>query len=52
VGEIGVSASVGLANFPLDGRMPEELLAVADRLLAAAHEAGGGRVGMEPAAAE
>jgi diguanylate cyclase (GGDEF)-like protein len=52
VGEIGISASVGLANFPPDGRMPEELLAVADRLLAAAHEAGGGRVGMEPAAAE
>jgi diguanylate cyclase (GGDEF)-like protein len=51
-GEIGISASVGLANFPLDGRMPEELLAVADRLLAAAHEAGGGRVGMEPTAAE
>jgi diguanylate cyclase (GGDEF)-like protein len=52
VGEIGISASVGMANFPLDGRMPEELLAVAERLLATAHEAGGGRVGMEPAAAE
>jgi diguanylate cyclase (GGDEF)-like protein len=52
VGEIAVSASVGMANFPLDGRMPEELLAVAERVMAAAHEAGGGRVGTQPAAAE
>jgi diguanylate cyclase (GGDEF)-like protein len=52
VGEIGISASVGMARFPLDGRTPDELLAVAERVMAAAHEAGGGRVGMEPAAAE
>jgi diguanylate cyclase (GGDEF)-like protein len=52
VGEIAVSASVGMANFPLDGRTPEELLAVAERLMAEAHEAGGGRVGMQPQTVE
>jgi diguanylate cyclase (GGDEF)-like protein len=52
VGEIAVSASVGMANFPLDGRTPEELLAVAERLMAEAHEAGGGRVGTQPQTVE
>ena len=52
VGAISVSASVGMANFPLDGRTPEELLAVAERVLAEAHEAGGGRVGTQPQTVE
>ncbi|MGD0249113.1 MAG: hypothetical protein ABSB75_08685 [Candidatus Limnocylindrales bacterium] len=44
--------SVGIAGFPLDGRTPEELLAVAEKAMHAAREAGGDRVLTQPAAAE
>ena len=52
VGATSVSVSVGMANFPLDGRTPEELMAVAERVMAEAHEAGGGRVGTQPQTVE
>ena len=52
VGGIRITASAGMANFPLDGRTPEELLAVAEQVMAAAREAGGGRVGTQPPATE
>jgi diguanylate cyclase (GGDEF)-like protein len=47
VGDIRITASAGMANFPLDGRTPGELLEVAERAMATAHEAGGDRVGTE-----
>jgi diguanylate cyclase (GGDEF)-like protein len=40
----GLSVSVGIAGFPLDGRTPEELLAIAEGAVEAAIEAGGDRV--------
>ena len=52
VGEIALSATAGMASLPLDGRTPEELLEVAEHVMVAAHEAGGARVGTQPAAAE
>jgi diguanylate cyclase (GGDEF)-like protein len=52
VGKIAMSASVGMANFPLDGRTPDELLEVAERVMAEAHAGGGGRVGLQQATAE
>jgi diguanylate cyclase (GGDEF)-like protein len=39
-----ISVSAGIASFPMDGRTPEELLAIAERAMLAAREAGGGRV--------
>lgn len=43
-GRIRVTASVGLAVWPSDGKTPEELLAAADRALYAAKAAGRNRV--------
>ncbi len=40
--KIGVSA--GMANFPLDGRTPDELVEVASRAMKKARKGGGGRV--------
>jgi diguanylate cyclase (GGDEF)-like protein len=45
-----MSVSAGIAGFPMDGRTPEELLAVAAKAMHAAREAGGGRVVTQPAA--
>jgi len=39
-----LSVSAGIAGFPYDGRTPEELLAVAEKALDVAREAGGDRV--------
>ncbi len=39
-----LSISAGIAGFPLDGRTPEELLAVAEKAMAEALKAGGDRV--------
>jgi GGDEF domain-containing protein len=39
-----VSVSAGVASFPMDGRTPEELVAAAESAVAAASQAGGGRV--------
>ena len=39
-----LSVSVGIAGFPLDGRTPEELLAVSEEAIQAALAAGGDRV--------
>jgi diguanylate cyclase (GGDEF)-like protein len=39
-----ISVSAGIAGFPLDGRTPEELLAVAEKAVGVAREAGGDRV--------
>lgn len=47
-----ISVSAGIAGFPLDGRTPDELLAVAEKAMLAAREAGGDRVVTQPAAAE
>ncbi len=44
VEEQAITVSAGLANFPVDGRTPEELLAVAERSLRTARESGGGKV--------
>jgi diguanylate cyclase (GGDEF)-like protein len=44
-----ISVSAGLANYPLDGRTPEELLATAEKALHAAREAGGDRVAAQSA---
>lgn len=40
-----ISVSAGIAGFPTDGRTPEELLAVAEKAMGAARQAGGDRVG-------
>ena len=45
-----VSVSAGIAGFPLDGRTPEELLAVAEKALEQARAAGGARVAAHVAA--
>jgi diguanylate cyclase (GGDEF)-like protein len=42
--EVGVTISIGLAQFPLDGLTREDLLAAADENLYAAKRAGGDRV--------
>ena len=47
-----VTVSAGVANYPLDGRTPEELLEVAERALAQAQKAGGSRAVAQPAAQE
>jgi diguanylate cyclase (GGDEF)-like protein len=47
-----ISVSAGIAGFPLDGRTPEELLAVAEAAMAKARQAGGGRVVTQPVATE
>jgi diguanylate cyclase (GGDEF)-like protein len=39
-----ITVSAGIANFPLDGRTPDELVEVAERAMQAASDAGGGRV--------
>jgi diguanylate cyclase (GGDEF)-like protein len=39
-----ISVSAGIAGFPLDGRTPDELLAVAEDAMHAARQAGGDRV--------
>ena len=44
VGGQAVTVSGGIANFPLDGRTPEELLEVAERTMQSARDAGGDRV--------
>jgi diguanylate cyclase (GGDEF)-like protein len=46
-----ISVSVGIAAFPLEGRTPDELLAVAEKAMRAARKAGGDRVLTQPAAA-
>ena len=46
--EIVISASIGIAGYPLDGRTPEELLAIADKALHTARDAGGDRVATQP----
>ncbi len=45
-----VSVSAGIATFPLDGRTPDELLAVAEAATQEARAAGGGRVVAKPPA--
>lgn len=47
-----LSVSAGIANFPLDGRTPDELLEVAEHAVQTARLAGGDRVATLPAAAE
>ena len=47
-----ISVSAGIAGFPLDGRTPEELLAVAEKAMHAARKAGGDRVTQAAAPAE
>jgi diguanylate cyclase (GGDEF)-like protein len=47
-----ISVSAGIAGFPLDGRTPDELLAVAEKAMTEARKAGGDRVLTQPAAAE
>ena len=47
-----ISVSAGIAGFPLEGRTPEELLAVAAKAMQAARQAGGGRVVAQPAPSE
>ena len=44
VNKDALTVSAGIAGFPMDGRTPEELLAVAERAMRTAREAGGGRV--------
>jgi GGDEF domain-containing protein len=44
--------SAGIAGFPLDGRTPEELLAVAEKAAHSARQAGGDRVVAQPAAVD
>jgi diguanylate cyclase (GGDEF)-like protein len=44
VDDAGITVSVGVATFPVDGQTPEELLEAADEALVAAAEAGGDRV--------
>jgi diguanylate cyclase (GGDEF)-like protein len=39
-----ISVSAGIAGFPLDGRTPDELLAVAEKAMHSARQAGGDRV--------
>ena len=46
-----ISVSAGIAGFPLDGRTPDELIAVAEAAMAKARQAGGGRVVTQPAGA-
>jgi diguanylate cyclase (GGDEF)-like protein len=43
-----ISVSAGIASFPLDGRTPDELLAIADTAIRAARQAGGDRVVAQP----
>jgi diguanylate cyclase (GGDEF)-like protein len=43
-----ISVSAGIAGYPLDGRTPEELLAIADKALHTARDAGGDRVAAQP----
>jgi diguanylate cyclase (GGDEF)-like protein len=45
-----ISVSAGIAGFPLDGRTPEELLAVAEKAMHSALKAGGDRVVTQPVA--
>jgi diguanylate cyclase (GGDEF)-like protein len=47
-----ITVSAGIASFPMDGRTPEELLAVAERATQSASKAGGGRVVAEMASTE
>lgn len=47
-----LSVSAGIAGFPLDGRTPEELLAVAEKAAHSARQAGGDRVVAQPAAVD
>ena len=46
-----ISVSAGIANFPLDGRTPEELLELGERAMKSAHQAGGDRVSTLPTTA-
>jgi diguanylate cyclase (GGDEF)-like protein len=47
-----ISVSAGIAGFPIDGRTPEELLAVAEKAMGEARQAGGDRVDTQPAVTE
>jgi diguanylate cyclase (GGDEF)-like protein len=47
-----VTVSAGVAGYPLDGRTPEELLEVAEKMMATARKKGGGRVVAQPAAGQ
>ena len=47
-----ISVSAGIAGFPNDGRTPGELLAVAEKAMNAARQAGGDRVVTQPTRAE
>jgi diguanylate cyclase (GGDEF)-like protein len=46
---IAISVSAGVAGFPLDGRTPEELIAIAEKAMESARQAGGDRVVAIPA---
>jgi GGDEF domain-containing protein len=43
-----ISVSAGIAGFPLDGRTPDELLAVAEKAMHAARQAGGAESSRSP----
>jgi diguanylate cyclase (GGDEF)-like protein len=45
-----ISVSAGIAAFPMDGRTPEDLLAVAEKAMHSARKAGGDRVVTQPVA--
>ena len=52
VNDKSITVSAGIANFPLDGRTPEELIEIAERAMREARDAGGSRVVAGVAAAE
>jgi diguanylate cyclase (GGDEF)-like protein len=41
---MAISVSAGMASFPLDGRTPDELIAIAEKAMQSARQAGGDRV--------
>ncbi len=46
---VAISVSAGIASFPLDGRTPEALMAIAETAMQSARQAGGGRLMAVPA---
>ena len=50
VAGLPLSVSAGIAGFPLDGRTPDDLLAVAEKAMHSARKAGGDRVVTQPVA--
>ncbi len=46
---MAISVSAGMASFPLDARTPEELMAIAEKAMQSARQAGGDRVVAIPA---